>query len=621
MSKFEDLKAPIQKTGLKVLSLFSGIGGIDLGFQKAGFEVVATLDFDHKTCVTLEANRGKWVSKNTKIVEADITTINPRDLYDGKIDFVIGGPPCQTFSAIGRRAGGAMGTKDARGELFQHYCRLLEYYKPQGFLFENVRGILYANKGKDWQNVQNAFRNLGYDLKYRVMDTAGFGVAQHRERVILVGYKKGNFFFPRPTHGPDSLSKSPFVSAEEAIRGLNPSVEEGLALNGSKYDHLLPAVPPGMNYLFYTKKMGHPNPIFAWRSKFSDFLYKADPKNATKTLVAKMGRYSGPFHWDNRRLSSLELKRLQGFPDNFVITGSRNENVMQIGNSVVPHLAYYLALAVRKNIFNIKTKIDLLEDDYKLSMDSRKGDKASLTRIKTKENKKRRLLLKNGAITTISTEKRVRLLPTHGYISYDHGKVNVITHSTELMLWSVSFKYSGDKVEAFLEREQKVDEVVEPGSLELIITINDDTLKVRKIKVNLLTVIPDELSVIWDVVNYVISKTSSYPSIHELYGHFTEPDPQFSMKLVNKTNSNSPLVKLFIWSTDFVRVNQLFLLETLSHMGFDISNERRLVSDLRAKRFDIRTNLTNKQIPERQFRVCYPYTQPYERRSFVTIKG
>jgi DNA (cytosine-5)-methyltransferase 1 len=184
--------------------------------------------------------------------------------------------------------------------------------------FENVRGILGANQGKDWQSILDAFAQLGYQLFYRVLDCADYGVPQHRERLILVGTKEGNFKFSRPTHGADSSSQTPCVSALEASADLQDP-EEPLHSYSGKYGKLLEEVPPGMNYHYFTREMGYPHPIFAWRSRFSDFLYKADPEKPVRTIVAKMGAYSGPFHWKNRKFTLQEFKRLQTFPDHYKI--------------------------------------------------------------------------------------------------------------------------------------------------------------------------------------------------------------------------------------------------------------------------------------------------------------
>ena len=202
----------------------------------------------------------------------------------GKVDFIIGGPPCQTFSAAGRRANGVSGTMDTRGVLFREYARLLNILSPKGFLFENVYGIIGAQGGRAWQEIREAFSNLGYRLYYRILDAADYGVPQHRERLIIVGLKEGIFKFPRPTHGPDSLDKTQHYTAAIAIKDVISRESDISNKLTGRYAKLLEDIPPGLNYSFYTEEMGHPNPIFAWRSKFSDFLYKADPDMPVRTI-------------------------------------------------------------------------------------------------------------------------------------------------------------------------------------------------------------------------------------------------------------------------------------------------------------------------------------------------
>ena len=152
----------------KVLSLFTGAGGLDIGFHQAGFEITDCVEIEGQFCETLRANRKQL--GEPRIHHKDIKDfVKERDLWPEPedVDFIIGGPPCQPFSAGGRRVGGAPGTMDAvRGTLYESYATLVENLKPKGFLFENVKG---------------------YTLFHRILDTAEYGVPQHRERVILIG--------------------------------------------------------------------------------------------------------------------------------------------------------------------------------------------------------------------------------------------------------------------------------------------------------------------------------------------------------------------------------------------------------------------------------------------------
>lgn len=376
-------KNNIQK--IRTLSLFSGAGGLDIGFSDAGFEIIESVEVEEKFCETLKLNSGPGKYFESSTVNCiDVRKFTSEHL--GKIDFIIGGPPCQTFSAAGRRANGVLGTTDARGMLFKEYVRLLKELSPKGFLFENVYGIIGAQGGEPWKEILKSFSDVGYKLFYRILDAADYGVPQHRERLIIVGLKDGIFKFPRPTHGPDSEGNRPFYSAGNALQGLNLTAAEQKIGLGGRWGHLLNEIPPGLNYSYFTKEMGHPNPIFAWRSKFSDFLYKADPEVPVRTIKASGGAYTGPLHWNNRFFAYPEYKRLQTFPDAYSISGSKQIAVKQIGNSVPPQLARILALSIRQEVFKtqLPKSIDTLEDFEELSFRTRKRELTKLYQKKAK---------------------------------------------------------------------------------------------------------------------------------------------------------------------------------------------------------------------------------------------
>lgn len=360
---------------IRTLSLFSGAGGLDIGFSDVGFDIVESVEIEEKFCRTLELNTGAGKHfPDSKVTCTDIRCYSVK--HPQRIDFIIGGPPCQTFSAAGRRANGVSGTSDARGVLFREYVRLLSELSPAGFLFENVYGIIGAQNGEAWKEILQAFSAAGYRLFYRVVDAADYGVPQHRERLIIVGLKEGSFRFPRPTHGPDSLDGNPFYNAETAIEGAVSTEPPESNRLGGKFAELLEGIPPGLNYSFYTEKMGHPNPIFTWRSKFSDFLYKADPNAPVRTIKASGGAFTGPLHWDNRFFTCEEYKRLQTFPDDYAIFGNKQLAVKQIGNSVPPQLARMMAIAIRSQVFGTKFpfELSLLDDGEKLTFRKRKRD-------------------------------------------------------------------------------------------------------------------------------------------------------------------------------------------------------------------------------------------------------
>lgn len=336
---------------IKTLSLFSGGGGLDIAFHDSGFEIVEMVEIDTNCVVTLQANTTpERLLSRAKVVKTDIREYQPDPALD--VEFIIGGPPCQTFSAAGRRAAGVSGTSDPRGTLFEEYVRILKTVQPLGFLFENVYGITGAEGGKPWQEIQAAFQEAGYTLSFRVLDAADYGVPQHRERLFIVGLRnERTFLFPYPTHGPDSITPRPFFPAGEAVQGVDIS-DASVGING-RYGNLIPDIPPGLNYSFYTKEMGHPHPVFSWRSKFSDFMYKADPSVPVRTIKAQGGQYTGPFSWENRYFTVAELKRLQTFPDAYDLAGARQACIQQIGNSVPPQLGRMLALSILNQVMGV----------------------------------------------------------------------------------------------------------------------------------------------------------------------------------------------------------------------------------------------------------------------------
>jgi DNA (cytosine-5)-methyltransferase 1 len=370
---------------IRTLSLFSGMGGLDIAFHDAGFQVLELVEIEERFAASLQRNSGKDGYLGPCEVHCiDIRKYAPRE--GARFDFIIGGPPCQSFSAAARRASGVRGVNDDRGVLFQEYVRLLRLVRPKGFLFENVYGITGANGGEAWTKIQQAFAAAGYKVFSRLFDAADFGVPQHRERIFIVGVLEGEFRFPEPSHGPDSCGERPYYPARTAVDGVAVSPQELAARVRGRYEGYLEQVPPGLNYSFFTKEMGHPKPVFAWRSKFSDFLYKADPDTPVRTLKAQAGQYTGPFHWDNRPFTVAELKRLQTIPDSYEIVGGRQAAVHQIGNSVPPQLARMLALAVLDQVFRVGLPAPLayLGQSQSLGFRTRKRSLTSRYRRKAK---------------------------------------------------------------------------------------------------------------------------------------------------------------------------------------------------------------------------------------------
>ena len=163
-----------QATGIPTLSLFSGAGGLDLGFLQADYDIRACVEIEPNYCTTLRANVGSnhRFGSEVDVHEIEIRKFDASRYREAGIRCVIGGPPCQTFSAAGRRAGGVIGTSDERGQLFQAYCKVLDSVNPEVFVFENVYGLPGANGGKPFAEICDAFSQRGYILSWEVVDAA-----------------------------------------------------------------------------------------------------------------------------------------------------------------------------------------------------------------------------------------------------------------------------------------------------------------------------------------------------------------------------------------------------------------------------------------------------------------
>ena len=347
---------------LRAVSLFAGAGGLDLGVEAAGYSVVYAVENDPTAVQTLNRNRHMFFPHLEVVEPMDITRLEAhhvmRQLGVGKgdIDLLVGGPPCVAFSKSGfhleyKRAG-----TDTRAGMLDHYLRFLKALRPKAFLMENVFGLAYRNHSSPFfRRLRDGITELGYTAEHKILNAADYGVPQNRQRLFLIGALEGrHLLHPSATHWgeherrrpPDNVHELlPHVTAGEALAGLATAPEPEEVVNG-KWGHLLPEIPAGGNYLHYTAHLGHPRPLFEWRSRYWTFLLKLDPKRPAPTLQGQPGPYVGPFHWENRRLRIPELKRLHGFPDDYQLAGGRRDVVLQIGNAVPPHLAHVVTAAI-----------------------------------------------------------------------------------------------------------------------------------------------------------------------------------------------------------------------------------------------------------------------------------
>jgi len=332
----------------KIVSIYSGVGGIDFGFEKAGFETIFASDIWNKACESLEANFPKAEIVCDTIENVDFKIIKKKHKA---IDGLVGGPPCPPFSKSRfYRKEKERGIDDEDGFMtVTNYFRAVEELNPKFFFFENVHGFVFKPHQTALELVEKESERLGYKIFHNVFNAADFGVAQTRQRFICIGVKKAlaDFKFPKQTHSdPTKLvnGTKPWVTCGEILNDIDFDAPEDIKMiAGSKHKDLLKLVPPGDNYLFFTKERNHPKPIFKWRSRYWSFLLKLSPDRPSWTIQASHSNNMGPFHWKNRFLRIEEIKRIQSFEDNHIFLGSYKEQWRQVGNAVPPKLAYAVA--------------------------------------------------------------------------------------------------------------------------------------------------------------------------------------------------------------------------------------------------------------------------------------
>lgn len=577
---------------IRTLSLFSGAGGLDIGFSDVGFQIVSSVELEEKFCETLNLNvgKGKYFDE-LKVNCTDIRSFSGDNL--GKIDFIIGGPPCQTFSAAGRRANGVLGVDDERGVLFREYVRLLKKLSPKGFLFENVYGIIGAQKGKAWEEILQAFSEVGYKLYYRILDAADYGVPQHRERLIIVGLKEGEFKFPRPTHGPDSIDDGEFYTAKMAIEGVISQESDESNKLGGRYAKLLDDIPPGLNYSFYTEEMGNPNPVFAWRSKFSDFLYKADPDAPVRTIKASGGAYTGPLHWENRFFNYEEYKRLQTFPDNYRISGKKQIAVKQIGNSVPPQFARMMAIAIRIQVFNthFPFEISFLEDNEELSFRKRKRKLTDIYRKKAKD-----------AIESMRNEN-AKLPHSHSYYCLLHPNFKI----EEVEFSKAEFQICVQWKKVLVITVGNINENRKEPVMEINIKSrnNNWTLNVENVILRIMSKSEKGFTIAWKAFERELVDNSIKADLIQLNGYYQYlPEMVCECKIENKTELEQVIKKV-------VERNETAAIMTTRQLAVQWNVEENevmnIAEQLKQLGYEVRNHNTNPQIEKGSWLIPYSF--------------
>lgn len=343
---------------MNVIDLFCGCGGLSYGFEKAGYNILLGIDNDSKALETFELNH-----KDAKSICGDITTITyENDIKpftgDKPIDVIIGGPPCQGMSLSGPRR-----FEDPRNRLYLSYIRLVEEIKPKAFVIENVPGLVGLFNGKIKDSIIEKFTDMGYNIQYRILCAADYGVPQSRRRVVFVGVRKGEFIYPEPVNdivtcemalsdlpaleNDIGAEQSEYISApqneyQELMRRNSDKVRNHIAANHSeKVKKIISLVPDGGNYKDLPEEyINSRNFHVAW-TRFAS--QKPAPTIDTG--------HRHHFHYKFNRVPTVrECARLQSFPDDFIFLGNKTQQFRQVGNAVPPLLAQCIAKSLKEQI-------------------------------------------------------------------------------------------------------------------------------------------------------------------------------------------------------------------------------------------------------------------------------
>ena len=308
------------KPNFNFIDLFAGVGGMRLGFEFAGGKCVYTSEWDSNAQKTYEANFGE-------IPEGDITKVDEKDIPD--FDVLLAGFPCQPFSTIGQRAGFK---HETQGTLFYDVLRIIEHKRPSSFLLENVKGLISHDSGKTLKVILESLTSIGYQVQYKVLDAADFGVPQYRKRIYIVGFDTKRFKREIQFYWPKPLNKK---------IGIGKYIESGIE------DH---SISKHLQKSYFDKlDDGRPQIV----TQESDF--------PVKTLVStyhKIQRLTGTFVKDGptgvRLLTANECKAIMGFPKTFKIPVSRTQMYRQMGNSVAVPVVKAVAREISATLLNSK---------------------------------------------------------------------------------------------------------------------------------------------------------------------------------------------------------------------------------------------------------------------------
>jgi len=357
-----------------VMDLFAGVGGLSYGFSKLSqFNIIAANEIEKDISIAYKLNHPDVEMLNCDI--NDLTQEKLEKVLNGKqIDLIVGGPPCQSYSTLGKRQ------LDDRANLFMQYKRILQILRPKAFVFENVVGILSMDKGNLFKQIQSEFKELGYILKYQVLNAVDYGVPQLRERVILVGIQGENSYeYPLPTHGE---GLKPYVTLKEAIGDL-PVLKSGQSStnyaheanneflkfvrakdekkvtehtapkNGEHLIRIMEALQDGQSKNDLPEDI---RPKSGYGNTYAKLWWEKPSTTITRNFACpSSSRCIHPR--DSRAMSIREGARLQSFPDDYKFYGSDGMKRLEIGNAVPP----LLSMAIAKQMIEALEKLEATE--------------------------------------------------------------------------------------------------------------------------------------------------------------------------------------------------------------------------------------------------------------------
>ena len=351
-------------TGVAVIDLFAGTGGLTVAAEMANCQTRLMVELDPICCDTLRRNHGADGVLEGHVERLRGATLRKKaGLTKSEPLLVVGGAPCQPFSKAAywtdpgddsryRRARAAGKTlekpqpildarKDERRNLILEFERIVQESRAAGFVFENVPSILHPRNERDFFAFRRRLERAGYFTTLVKANAIHYGVAQRRRRVFLLGARAAPPNEPQRTHSLDPEDDlQPIVTAGDVLRPYSRArFSEPEEKISGRWSSALREIPPGWNYKALTAWAGHLDPLFEAETRFWHFLLKLSPTAPSWTLTASPGPWTGPFHWKSRRLRIVEMAALQSFPDDYCFEGSRRAKVRQIGNAAPPLMA------------------------------------------------------------------------------------------------------------------------------------------------------------------------------------------------------------------------------------------------------------------------------------------